>query len=529
MLFIFVSAAASFALDRQGRAVQAACSLYDLAISTVVVPRFVRGAIWSLSEEDAEQWQAERAIHGPCARPSPSPPSSLADSECSSTGRDISSFRIPDRSLRSRDPKRRPPLVLVLGRRRPSASAEPPSSRTAHGLTSPKHRGSMDHFDSSRGSSGRRRRSGSSDSANGALVRRASFQPRMVRIASGQELAGPQMGVPRISDSAASCMSDDTNLDASGAAVHSAPEEPLSPAGSWASSASSSFSTITSKVDSLLRPLVPSSPTLDSLKRWPSAPVAWRMPWQPGSSGGEGTSSGGGGGTDQQRSSIDGHGASRHYTHGGIAAHMTGRDALERLACAARLQARSTMPSAGPGHVAIGSGAASASAFYKSTGDAGAGAAPGASAVASVGLDGDCPQSVREAVTDEHLLQLGALLGEGASQDALRALGLPGAMDDPRSLYGLQEEGASGWEAAVDESRPGLSLQAWRMHLRGGLYVYRSVVRIEGLSPRDVRPFHLDDQARQVSQEKFIACLPSDCVEDLNAIRVEKKRQMHVC
>ena len=48
----------------------------------------------------------------------------------------------------------------------------------------------------------------------------------------------------------------------------------------------------------------------------------------------------------------------------------------------------------------------------------------------------------------------------------------------------------------VVESKPGLRYRAWRKPLRKGLYVYRSSTTIIGVSPREVRAFHLDDGLR---------------------------------
>lgn len=48
----------------------------------------------------------------------------------------------------------------------------------------------------------------------------------------------------------------------------------------------------------------------------------------------------------------------------------------------------------------------------------------------------------------------------------------------------------------VDRASEGLRYQVWRQELRRGLYMYRSVATFQGVAPRDLRPFHLDDHAR---------------------------------
>ena len=48
----------------------------------------------------------------------------------------------------------------------------------------------------------------------------------------------------------------------------------------------------------------------------------------------------------------------------------------------------------------------------------------------------------------------------------------------------------------MERSEGGLSYEVWRQPLRGGLYMYRSRAHFAGVSPRDLRPFHLEDSAR---------------------------------
>ena len=50
----------------------------------------------------------------------------------------------------------------------------------------------------------------------------------------------------------------------------------------------------------------------------------------------------------------------------------------------------------------------------------------------------------------------------------------------------------------MDERRSGLHYRAWRKPLRGGLYAYRSSAVLAGVSPGQLRAFHLDDEIRWV-------------------------------
>lgn len=264
--------------------------------------------------------------------------------------------------------------------------------------------------------------------------------------------------------------------------------------------------------------------------------------------------------SDRRRQSVDGVSA-RHYTHGGVTADPNRFQALENLAAAARLQSASSgacLPGlrsleAGstplPGHPALASGTA---------GGAPLGADVGRCALASVGLDGDCPevgagplvfvvggavcvsilqrpacptthgcliqlshpypatasdppllsccqprclQGIRGHVTDEHLLQFAAVVGEEACAAAAAELALPSAWADAGCLLGAAAGGGAGcseegWEQVICRSEGGLSYEVWRQPLRAGLYMYRSRTVFQGVSPRDLRPFHLDDHAR---------------------------------
>lgn len=282
-------------------------------------------------------------------------------------------------------------------------------------------------------------------------------------------------------------------------------EDPLSP--SWSSQASASLTVLTAKVDALLRPLVPTPPSLEQLKRWPSSGAAWAFRQ---SSFTEDTAVETIGddeegscvtsaqihdpslGQEQQhansvrRTSLDGgmcNGASssRHYTHGEISAHPSRQAALERFAYSARMAAADA---------ALGHGQEDSQ---------------GHSALASLGLDGDCPASIRAVVTDEHLIQFGAMLGESSSEAAQQSLGIAHGCSEYGSLCGPADNPDAPWEPLNSEERPGLRLRAWRMPLRKGYYVYKTVVDIDGVEPSDVRPFHLDDQARALWDDGAIA------------------------
>lgn len=179
----------------------------------------------------------------------------------------------------------------------------------------------------------------------------------------------------------------------------------LDAVGRWAASTGTAAAAWTgSTLDAVLRPLIPGngSAALASARS-----LLWRSPSTPqgGASAGSeaGSASGlqpapsaplptrrpahGSAGADRRRQSVDGV-SPRHYTHGGVTADPNRLQALENLAAAARLQlcaSRSRLGPPTPGHAAVAAGGA---------GCAGAplGADAGASALASVGLDGDCPQ-----------------------------------------------------------------------------------------------------------------------------------------
>lgn len=200
-----------------------------------------------------------------------------------------------------------------------------------------------------------------------------------------------------------------------------------------------------------------------------------------------------------RRRSVDDPAAGRHYSHGGISALASHRDFLEHCACAARLQlschANATGSTAHPGHVAVSGTKALRGPLHSDA---------GTSALASVGLDGDCPSYVRSIATDERLVEFGAIIEEKSAQRVAEELKLPvwGARN---SLFGATDNDHSAWDCIMEETTQGLKYKAWRRLLRNNLFVYRTSVTFEGISPRDLRPFHLDDGARELWDEGAIS------------------------
>ena len=109
---------------------------------------------------------------------------------------------------------------------------------------------------------------------------------------------------------------------------------------------------------------------------------------------------------------------------------------------------------------------------------------------------------------------MAALLGDTISDATLRQLNLPSACSVRGALCGAADLPNAAWEALLSENRPGLNVRAWRRPLRKGIFVYRSLVEIEGIEPSDVRPFHLDDQARGLWDDGVLVVLrpiPEGC------------------
>ena len=433
-------------------------SLYYRIISCLFVPRFVKSSIWTVNDAEVE-W---KALQDGWATASGTEASSVCGSVGSTSSSDVRSFRIPDSKLKLRH-------------------------KTLHG--SSKHRGTRNAFSEH---DGQRRRRLSVDSAmqksasqshisrNGYkstcgsdstsrsgkcrsdkdskrdIKRRthAQWKPKMLRITSGQELDTLPVSERLKSYSDAQHVEQTVPI----------PEEsmPMSPSSSIESVGSFSQS-VSDYVDSWLQSLKPSrfiGGDHDSVDRTPQS----------------------------RRGSLDAHGAHRLYTHGGVMARLDVVEALDRYALESQVRARK---------------------FAQSTlTDADRQALNEGTAIDSIGLDGDCPVLIREIVTDEHLLQLGHILEEVPCTDLIQQLHLPGPYADGTCLFGsdtAEVEEESKWESVLCQERKGLRVEATRKLLRKGLYMYISRVNIDHIQPADVRPFHLDDQARSLWDQSAIA------------------------
>lgn len=114
-------------------------------------------------------------------------------------------------------------------------------------------------------------------------------------------------------------------------------------------------------------------------------------------------------------------------------------------------------------------------------------------------------QEIRDHVTDEHLLQFAAAAADDADAlAAATALALPLPWADDGCLMGAADEpeacgtdfDTADWELVMDREEGGLRYRVWRQLLRKGLYMYRAAARFADISAADLRPFHLDDDAR---------------------------------
>jgi len=190
-----------------------------------------------------------------------------------------------------------------------------------------------------------------------------------------------------------------------------------------------------------------------------------------------------------RRASLDGaHGAHRHYVHGSV----TASDAsivplIDKYALAAQIQAKNLLEKSRkfyPGHIVR----------HK-----------GGSVLDSIGLDGDCPESIRQLITDEHLIQLGDMIGDASCTKLQGELSIEGACSSPLSLFGTPDATVD-WEPSTSGETDGMTIFAERKLLRDNYYLYRTVVEIQGILPTDVRPFHLDDQARSLWDDSCIMC-----------------------
>ena len=328
----------------------------------------------------------------------------------------------------------------------------------------------------------------SHSSQRSSTSRRRQWQPRMQRISSGQQLsessAAPSFfPAPSAQPPSAQLPSTEPSADPAATAATSGsaasrwlPTSSVSwaalsaadrlPSAEWVASCSAWAA---STVDTLLKPLAPAvSLAVGSLQRVQSAPMALPSQAPPAAAALPGSDAD----LHQQqqeparresldqdqmrRRSLDG-ASVRHYTRGGISAHPDRADALIALAGAARRQGHAASLGGAASVAAAGFLDCSAAPAAPVDGPAAVEAAPvlagpaaaPASSLASLGLDGDCPTSIRDQVTDEHLLQFGALIGEGASRAALEQLRIPGAWGEAGSLLGMPDTPAcceEGWE-----------------------------------------------------------------------------------
>ncbi|PNH04299.1 hypothetical protein TSOC_009556, partial [Tetrabaena socialis] len=118
-------------------------------------------------------------------------------------------------------------------------------------------------------------------------------------------------------------------------------------------------------------------------------------------------------------------------------------------------------------------------------------------------------EAVHQVVTDTHLLQFGALIGEASAELALSQAGSPGAVGpEPDSLFGTfdrRDAYRQGWELVVEEHQPGLHYWAWRRHLRKGLFMYKSKTVYERATTAQITGFTYDTDFRRTWDET-VAC-----------------------
>ncbi|EFJ48648.1 hypothetical protein VOLCADRAFT_120876 [Volvox carteri f. nagariensis] len=117
--------------------------------------------------------------------------------------------------------------------------------------------------------------------------------------------------------------------------------------------------------------------------------------------------------------------------------------------------------------------------------------------------------AVRQVVTDAHLLQFGAMIGEASAELALSQAGSPSAVGSaPASLFGPYDRPETyrlGWELVVEEHKPGLHYWAWRRHLRKGLFMYKSKTVYETATTAQITDFTYDVEFRRTWDES-VAC-----------------------
>ncbi|GIL51738.1 hypothetical protein Vafri_7664 [Volvox africanus] len=116
---------------------------------------------------------------------------------------------------------------------------------------------------------------------------------------------------------------------------------------------------------------------------------------------------------------------------------------------------------------------------------------------------------VRQVVTDAHLLQFGAMIGEASAELALSQAGSAAAVGpEPASLFGPFDRFdlyRQGWELVVEEHKPGLHYWTWRRHLRKGLFMYKSKTVYETATTAQIMDFTYDIEFRRTWDESM-AC-----------------------
>lgn len=125
--------------------------------------------------------------------------------------------------------------------------------------------------------------------------------------------------------------------------------------------------------------------------------------------------------------------------------------------------------------------------------------------------DGGAGAALAGHVTEAHLLQFGAMIGEGSSLAALDARGAGAPLNGPGSLYGASDTPACAgpWEPIVAEAAPGVAYWAWRRPVRRGLYMYMTRTLFGGASPAVVRSFMMDDGYRPAWDDACVALRPA--------------------
>eukprot|EP00887_Chlorella_sp_A99_P004935 scaffold4.g4935.t1 len=507
VMLALIGALASYFTDRHTRALQSLAALHPRLLGALlVVQAGGKGGGAAAAEPAAPTWPAPAAAAATAEASCVSP--RIAPDKAAGRAPDVASYRIANLGRRRRSNGKR-----GGGQARWSTESAPSERPSAAGRLQfdPKPRTSVDFDvaaaptppnsperaaaarahcsadDPTRAPLAAEAAGAGAGAAAGTARRRRRRQPHMQRIASGQELA--ELGMKSSFEARQPLGPADADAQPTEAAAPRAPLLASISLSSWPPLRLPSAEWVSSTVDTVLRPLLP------GLQRAPSAPPsapAQQVSGQLLEAEAERPLSD----LERWRRSFDGM-SLRHYSRGGISAHPNRTPALAALAAAARRAAAGVAP--GPlAHASVLPG------FLAAAGPAeelALGPGAGTSALASLGLDDDCPQDIRDCVTDEHLVQFGALIDEPASRQALEQVHVPGAWQEPGALLGLPDtakcsEGA--WEPLVTASKEGLTYQAWRLPLRHGLYAYRSLAVMEGVAPRDVRPFQLDDHARDL-------------------------------